>query len=65
MQAATVAPAGADVTLIVRPGQFGPAWALAYLIENGKHLGSITVECDDPDTIRRWVTELQVLQEAA
>jgi len=52
----TYAPAGAAVVLVVSPRAYLPT---AYLREHGQHLGSITVECSDPDTIARWVDALR------
>lgn len=59
MQEATYAPAGANVILVVRRGQYPPIHGVAWLRDNGHHLGSVTVECDDPDTIARWVAQLR------
>jgi hypothetical protein len=59
IQAAAHAPAGADVVFSVRPRQFTPYWAIAYLREHGAHLGAITVHCSDPGTIKLWVTALR------
>lgn len=59
MQEATYAPAGADIIFVVRRGQFAPPGGMAWLRDEGQHLGSITVECADPDTITRWVAQLR------
>lgn len=53
-----VAPAGADVVIVVR-GRQHPSLALDYLRQHGGHLGSVTVECDDPGTVARWVRGLR------
>lgn len=49
------APAGADVILLVRSRQFPPPWSIRELCREGRHLGSITVQCSDPATISTWV----------
>lgn len=55
VQDATYAPAGADVVLKVAPRQFPPVHGVAWLREHGQHLGTVTVQCSCPDTIRRWL----------
>jgi hypothetical protein len=59
LQWATEAPAGADVILIVAPGQHPPWAALAYLIDHGQHLASITIHGSDPETVAGWVQQLR------
>ena len=55
----TYVPAGAAVVVVVSPRAYLPAGGVAYLREHGQHLGSITVECSDPDTIAHWVEALR------
>lgn len=64
IQEAAYAPPGADIVFVVKRRQYAPQWALDYLRSEGQHLGSITVECSDPDTITRWVAQLRTSQEA-
>ncbi len=52
------APAGAHVTIVVAARQLVPV-ALDYLREHASHLGAITVECSDPETVARWVRGLR------
>lgn len=52
-------PAGADVVLHVAAGQHVPSLAAAYLRAEGGHLGSVTVESSDPQTVRQWVDALR------
>ncbi|MFX0539554.1 hypothetical protein ACQBAT_07765 [Ornithinimicrobium sp. Y1847] len=59
IQEATYAPPGADIIFVVRRGQLAPLHGIAWLREHGQHLGSVTVECTDPDTITRWVAQLR------
>lgn len=59
IQEAAYAPVGADVVLVVKKRQYAPAQALDFLRREGQHLGSVTVECTDPDTITRWVAQLR------
>jgi len=49
------APAGMHVTITVKARQHVPVMAVEYLRDNGRHLGSLTIACSDPDTIARWV----------
>lgn len=49
------APSGTHVTITVKARQHVPVMAVEYLRDNGRHLGSITIACSDPDTISRWV----------
>lgn len=53
----TLAPAGCEVVLQVAPGQIPEG--IAHLRDQGQHLGPITVECSDPETVRRWVLALR------
>lgn len=59
IQEVTYAPPGADVVFIVRRGQHPPLHGIAWLKEHGQHLGSVTVQSADPDTIRRWIDALR------
>jgi hypothetical protein len=59
IQWAAHSPAGTDVVLVVKPRQQAPWAALAYLIEHGQHLASVTVQSSDPATIADWVRELR------
>lgn len=59
IQQAAHAPAGADVVFSIGPRQLTPYWSIAYLREHGAHLGAVTVQCSDPDTIRLWVAALR------
>lgn len=59
IQEAVYAPPGADIVLVVRRGQIPPFHGINYLRDHGQHLGSVTVECTDPDTISRWVAQLR------
>jgi hypothetical protein len=59
IQSAVTAPAGCDVRFIVAPGQYRPAFAASWLMENGRRLGSITFECSDPQTVASWVAEFR------
>lgn len=59
VQEATFAPAGADIFFAVSRRQMPSFIGLQYLHENGQHLGSVTFECDDPDTIRHWCDALR------
>lgn len=58
IQEAAHAPTGCGVTFLVARGQYAPPLATAYLRHHGRHLGSVTVECDDPVTIGRWMRTL-------
>lgn len=53
------APAGAAVTIRVSRGQLVEIAGVECLRAHGRHLGSITIECPDPGTIRRWVDALR------
>lgn len=55
----TFAPAGCEVVLEVARGQYSAGEGISYLREHGLHLGRITVECDDAETVRRWVATLR------
>jgi len=59
VQMLAFAPMGADVVVQVAAGQFVPSLAVGYLRAEGHHLGSVTVECSDPATVRRWVLALR------
>ena len=54
-----MAPHGADVVLIVARGQFVDPQVAEIIRSDAGHIGSITVQCDDPDTIARWVALLR------
>ncbi len=58
IEGAEFAPAGADVVLVVAARQH-PSLALDYLRANGSHLGSITVEAPDGETVGRWIRGLR------
>lgn len=59
VQEATFAPAGADVFFAISRGQMPSFIGLEYLREHGQHIGSVTFECDHPDTIRHWCDVLR------
>ena len=59
MKNAAEAPRGAEVTFLVGPGQQPPVSATHYVREYGRSLGSVTVSCSDPATVRRWVDALR------
>lgn len=50
------APAAADV--VIRVGRFRP-WADMFAGEAVSHLGSITIESDDAEQVRRWTRALR------
>lgn len=55
----TVAPFGASVVLVVLSRQYVDP-SIGHMIRSEAfHLGSVTVECDDPGTIARWVSMLR------
>lgn len=58
LQAICSAPAGADVVVIVAPRQFVP-YESEYVREFGRHIGRLTIECSDPETITNWTTCLR------
>ena len=53
------APPGAEVVIEVAPQQIAPRWAVTYLAAEARHLGTIRVECCDPETVRCWVNVLR------
>jgi len=55
LQEIAYAPSGTHVTITVKARQHVPVMSVEYLRDNGRHLGSITIACSDPDTIARWV----------
>lgn len=59
VQEAAYSPAGSDVIFHVRRRQHPPYMGMAWLREHGQHLASVTIDCDDPDTIRRWCDALR------
>lgn len=58
LQEATWAPPGAEVVFKVKRRQFPPPSGMEWLKSHGQHLGSVTFDCDDPDTIRDWIDRL-------
>lgn len=59
IQSGSLAPMGADVVLVVDPRAWPSYLGVGYLREHGQHLGSITVQCSDPDTIKVWCAALR------
>lgn len=59
IQLATNAPHGADVTFIVSARQYPPMFGISYLRQHGKHLQSVVVQSDCPDTISSWWSALR------
>lgn len=55
----TFAPAGCEIVLEVARGQMCAGEGISYLREHGLHLGRVTVECEDAETVRRWVAALR------
>lgn len=56
--AACAAPDGTTVTVRVGVRQMVDYSAVAVLRQEGAHLGSVIVRCEDPSTIREWVDAL-------
>ena len=59
LKSLSFAPAGAEVVLAVRPAQLWPGEGIAYVRDCCRHLGTVTVECSDPETVREWVLALR------
>lgn len=54
-----VAPQGADVVLVVARGQFVDPQVAETIRSDAGHVGSVTVQSEDPETIARWVALLR------
>ena len=59
LKSLSFAPAGAEVVLAVLPAQLWPGEGIAYVRDCCRHLGTVTVECSDPETVREWVLALR------
>ena len=53
-----MAPAGAHVVLVVARGQYVDPQIGHVLRTQAAHLGVVTVQCDDAETIARWIKML-------
>lgn len=59
VQEAADSPTGAEVIFHVRRRQRPPYIGMAWLRQHGQHLSSVTIDCDDPTTIRHWCDALR------
>ena len=59
LQSLTAAPTGVEVVLLVAEGQRPPWTGVQYVRQECGHLGSITVECEDPPTSAAWLWALR------
>lgn len=58
-------PAGADVRLIVPKWDWWCGLVIREFVDLADHLGNVTLECTDPDTVRRWVQAISEHQRAS
>lgn len=57
VQSATFAPKGADVVLIVGDKQWPTG--IAYLVSEGAHIGTLTIESSCSYTVRTWINAIR------
>ncbi len=58
----TMAPTGAHVVLVVARGQYVDPQIGHVLRTQAAHLGVVTVQCDDAETIARWIKMLHATE---